>query len=151
MSHRSPRLSARAIIYRDGCILLSQYEDDRGFWYVAPGGGVQHGESLEAALHREMLEELGAEVTIGPAVAIREVASLPHDEPYLPANFHQVEVFFRCELKDFVQAPHAMDPTQVGYHWMPLDQLAGALFFPDAFKQHLIARAFPKIYFGTVR
>lgn len=151
MTAVSPRLSARAIIYRDDSILLSQYEDDRGYWYVAPGGGVAHGESLEVALHRELLEELGAEVTIGPAVAIREVAALPKDEPYLPAGFHQVEVFFSCQLDRFVQRPQAMDPGQIGFKWLPLDQLGTTLFFPEAFKTHLVNRKFPKIYFGTVR
>lgn len=151
MVNRSPRLSARAIIYRDDCILLSQYEDDRGYWYVVPGGGVSHGESLEVALHRELLEEIGAEVTIGPVVAIREVAALPKDEPYLPENFHQVEVFFSCKLLQFVQTPVAMDASQIGFTWLPLDQLENALFFPEAFKGHLVNRQFPKIYFGTVR
>ena len=27
-----------------GSILLSKYRDDRGFWYVTPGGGQQAGE-----------------------------------------------------------------------------------------------------------
>lgn len=148
---RSPRLSARAVIYQDDKILLNQHEDDRGFWYVTPGGGIVHGETLEQGLQREVFEELGASITVGPVIAIREVASLPEDEPYLPPNFHQVEVFFACTLNQFVQPAYEMDAAQIGYEWVPLSALQSKLFFPEAFKDYLIARQFPQLYFGLVR
>ncbi len=148
---RSPRLSARAVIYQDDTLLLNQHEDERGFWYVTPGGGILHGETLEEGLQREVFEELGASITIGPVLAIREVVSLPQDETYLPPDFHQVEVFFACTLQAFVQPATEMDPAQIGYEWVPLSELHDRLFFPEAFKDFLIDRQFPKLYFGVVR
>jgi 8-oxo-dGTP diphosphatase len=44
-----PRVSVRAIVVKDEKILLSRYRDDRGYWHVTPGGGVEHGETVEEA------------------------------------------------------------------------------------------------------
>jgi ADP-ribose pyrophosphatase YjhB (NUDIX family) len=49
------------IIIRDGRILLIHRFKDGDEYYVFPGGGVEEGESNEAALMREMREELSIE------------------------------------------------------------------------------------------
>ena len=43
------RTSARAIIDRAGSLLAVRYQDERGDWYVVPGGGQRPGEGLAAA------------------------------------------------------------------------------------------------------
>ncbi len=50
----------RALLIREGQVLLVQhvYEDE---WYL-PGGLVERGETLEEAIRREALEEVGAEI-----------------------------------------------------------------------------------------
>lgn len=35
------RVSVRAVIVRDGAILLSEYDDENGLHYNLPGGGVE--------------------------------------------------------------------------------------------------------------
>lgn len=45
-----------------GRVLMVQ-EHGSGLWDL-PGGGLEHGESIEAALRREFREELAAEITI---------------------------------------------------------------------------------------
>lgn len=59
------RQAVRAIL-KDGAnlVLIKRIRSERPVYWVAPGGGVEAGESLEEALHRELLEELGATVTI---------------------------------------------------------------------------------------
>lgn len=53
------RTAARGVILREGKLLM--IHTDRGD-YKFPGGGVEPGESLEAALRRELLEETGREL-----------------------------------------------------------------------------------------
>lgn len=59
---------ARAIIFQDGnLITLKRVKKAETYW-VFPGGGVEDGESLEEALKREIMEELGVEIEIGNLV-----------------------------------------------------------------------------------
>jgi 8-oxo-dGTP diphosphatase len=54
------RKRASAIIVRDKKILLVGDSRHAHFW--TPGGGVEEGESVEEAIEREVLEELGCKV-----------------------------------------------------------------------------------------
>ena len=58
-----PYVGVGAVIVQDGKVLLvkRRYEPLAGQWSL-PGGAVEVGETLEACLVREMLEETGLEV-----------------------------------------------------------------------------------------
>jgi len=51
------RVAARVLVMQDNKVLLVKESDDD--WWALPGGGVDHGESIEFALKREIEEELG--------------------------------------------------------------------------------------------
>lgn len=51
------RVAIRVLIVQDGKVLLVEEADDN--WWALPGGGVDHGETIEATLVREVEEELG--------------------------------------------------------------------------------------------
>jgi 8-oxo-dGTP pyrophosphatase MutT (NUDIX family) len=55
------RHTSRAIIIRDKKILLLTGHNAGYYW--TPGGGIDEGETAVEALHREIKEELGAEIT----------------------------------------------------------------------------------------
>ena len=80
-----------AIIRRDDLILITKRPDNvhlAGLWEF-PGGKVESGESLEAALHREIREELGVEITVD-----REFFSVAHEYPDKSVHLH----FFDCTI-----------------------------------------------------
>lgn len=58
-----------AVIIRDGCIFATQrgYGDWKDWWEF-PGGKMEPGETPEAALAREIQEELNAEIVVGDLI-----------------------------------------------------------------------------------
>jgi 8-oxo-dGTP diphosphatase len=79
LMHRKPALSVDAVIVKKNKILLIKRgkEPYRGH-YALPGGFVEYGETVEAALQREVLEETGLVVKIKSLVG---VYSDPHRDP----------------------------------------------------------------------
>src|SRR3977135_3819567 len=69
-----PQLAVSAAIFRDGKILLVRRARSpaKGF-YSLPGGRVEFGETLHAALHREVDEETGLKIDIVGLAGWREV------------------------------------------------------------------------------
>lgn len=92
MAPRFPRLAARALILRDDRLLVvNAYPAGRSDLWCAPGGGVDAGQSLPENLAREVQEETGLGIEVGPPALVNEF----HD----PATgFHQVDIYFRCRL-----------------------------------------------------
>jgi len=69
------RTAVRALVLdEDGRTLLVKFRDDEGqVWWTTPGGGIDEGEEPEAALRRELAEELGLDdFEIGPEIWTRE-------------------------------------------------------------------------------
>ena len=66
-----PIVGVGAVIVDDGKVLLvkRKYEPLKGQWSL-PGGMVEIGETLEAALAREMLEETSLRVDVGPVIEV---------------------------------------------------------------------------------
>ena len=69
-----PQLAVSAAIFRDGKMLLVRraHSPAKGF-YSLPGGRVEFGETLHAALHREVDEETALKIEIAGLAAWREV------------------------------------------------------------------------------
>ena len=97
------REAARAVILDPGGrILLVRFEfPDRSVW-ACPGGGLEPGESHEAALRRELREEVGLELEeLGPCVWTRT-----HIIPLFDGRWDgQVERFHLVETESFVPSP----------------------------------------------
>lgn len=69
-----PQLAVSAAIFRDGKILLvRRAKSPAKGYYSLPGGRVEFGETLHAALHREVDEETGLKIEIAGLAGWREV------------------------------------------------------------------------------
>jgi 8-oxo-dGTP diphosphatase len=87
------RVAAKAAIFRGEQILLlhrSPSASDPGVWDL-PGGIVQRGESLSTAARREVREETGLAVRLGPLVHVELFGSMSRHGKIRPT----VGVFFR--------------------------------------------------------
>jgi 8-oxo-dGTP diphosphatase len=83
-----PQLAVSAAIFRDGKVLLVRRARSpaKGF-YSLPGGRVEFGETLHAALHREVAEETALKIEIIDFAAWREVMPGTGSGHYLIMSF----------------------------------------------------------------
>jgi 8-oxo-dGTP diphosphatase len=89
-----PFVGVGAVIVQDGKVLLvkRKHEPLAGQWSL-PGGAVEVGETLEACLVREMLEETGLEVRVGPVIEVFD--RITHDAEGR-VMYHFVLVDYLC-------------------------------------------------------
>lgn len=94
------RVATRAIIFKDGKLLCQRLVPGesgqaRTYW-CTPGGGLDIGESLEAGLHREMIEETGITPKIGRLLFVQQFSEDGKKE--------QMEFFFHIENPEDYEA-----------------------------------------------
>jgi len=133
----SVRTAARAVVVREGRLLAIIMRDREGEFFILPGGGQRHGETLAEALRRETNEEIGVALEPGPVLYVREYIGKNHGFAREHQHFHQVEVVFRCELPPGAQvgAGYEHDRKQVGVTWLELAKLGECRFFPAFLKK----------------
>ena len=133
MSFASPlpsntRLAVRALIlHQDRLLLVNAYPGAMSDLWCAPGGGVEAGTSLPDNLIREVHEETGLTITVGPPALINEF----HDPD---TGLHQVDLFFRCTILAGALDPEWRDPESVvtERRYFSRDGLAQIRFKPDS-------------------
>ena len=127
------RNSAKAVIIKDGSVLLTKNQHEQEIFYLFPGGGQEHGETLEEAVKRECIEEIGQEVVVGELLHIREYIGKNHEHAFFDHRVHQVEFFFACDLAspwNDQDQPARPDDYQVGVEWISLSKLEQIPFYP---------------------
>ena len=114
-----PIVGVGAVIVEDGRVLLVRrgHEPLKGEWSL-PGGAVEVGETLRAAVAREVLEETGLEVDVGPVVEVLDRMRLDDDGR---VRYHYVLIDYLCRPVGGSLAC-ASDAEEVA--WAALDELA---------------------------
>ena len=149
---QSIRTASRALIIKDCKLLTIQMRDSSGIFYILPGGGQQHGETLKESLLRECKEEIGALVTVGELLYIREYIGRNHEFRKSHSAFHQVESVFRCDLpsSEEIGDGSELDKKQIGVEWLPLEKLQEYRLLPKIIKSFFSQHSFncPTLYLG---
>jgi len=131
---KTVRSASRALIIRDGCLLAIRMKRPREkeAFFILPGGGQRHGETLIESLIRECREELGIEPWVENVAYIREYIGRNHSFANKHRNFHQLEVVFFCQLPEgaIINRQLSGDRNQVGAEWIPLEALSRSNFYP---------------------
>lgn len=141
---RPIRTAARALIIENGCLLAIKMRDKSGIFYILPGGGQRHGETLHQCLARECLEEIGTEVEVGELLYVREYIGKHHEFRHTHGAFHQVESVFRSTVSnpDEIGPGSEHDKKQIGVEWIPLRELQSRRLLPDVIKPHFTEDSF---------
>jgi len=141
---RPIRTAARALIIHEQKLLVIKMRDRSGTFYILPGGGQNHGETLSEGLQRECLEEIGTQVRVGELLYVREYIGKNHEFRKNHSAFHQVENVFRCYLPnpDQIGQGTELDKKQIGIEWIPLADLSSRRFLPEAIKRYFSSEDF---------
>ena len=109
------RVGVFALIFDDAGKVLVSRRVDSG-WFNLPGGGVEPDESVTEGLVREVREETGLEVEVGPLVGV-----------YSKPQKHELVLTFRA----VIIGGEIMPSDEADYHtWVTPEDLDGVKLLP---------------------
>lgn len=142
-AHPVQRVAVYAVVEHAGRVLLTQLADHVavvGGWWNLPGGGLDPGEDPRAGLHREVWEETGHEIVVGPLVHVETQHWLGRSPQRRLEDFHAVRLVHRAEAVE-VRTPvvHDVGGSTAKARWVSQEDLAG-LRLVGTVDQALLAR-----------
>ena len=116
---------ARGVCVRGGQILLCRAKG--GSSTYLPGGHIEFGETGRQALRREILEEIGAEASVGRFIGVVENAFIQHGKPHAEINLvyeFDMDAESVCAKENWIE-----------FQWRDIGGLADANLLPEAFRR----------------
>ena len=144
------RNSAKALVVRDGSVLLNRCRSRLGEYYALPGGGQNPGETLSEAVRREVLEETGLAVRPLRLAALYERIAAGRED----GADHKLYFIFHCEPEDVpAVTPTETDRCQIGMEWVPVRDVGRTNLFPMAVRLQIdrILSSQDAVFLGSER
>lgn len=126
---------ARVVIVKDNHILLTSAtkENDRfdSNLHFLPGGHVEHTESAQSAIVREMSEELyNVNLEVTNFLGVLECVWDNKGQPY-----HELNIVFKGEFDgENIDTPPISKEPHIKYEWFGLDELKKVNLLPKSFE-----------------
>ena len=145
-----PRIRVSAILRWRGRMLLCRHEKPGREYWLLPGGGVNSGESLVDALHRELAEEIGIDDDVpveGPVAIVDSISPVRSLAPK-----HVVHIIFAGDLTGVsLEAVTSQDGAVRGHRLFAVNELDGVVLHPPI--QRFLTRwqpGDPVVYLGAL-
>jgi 8-oxo-dGTP diphosphatase len=125
---------SRAVIIDCGHILLCKTLDLKNNFYFLPGGHVEHGESAELALLRELVEETGGSGTIKKFLGCLEYSFEPGHSSI--CHNHEYNFIFEVESEDLkLQNKIPQLENHIELVWVPFTEITEIDFRAEPLKK----------------
>jgi len=146
-----PRIRVSAILRWQDRVLLCRHEKaGRGEYWLLPGGGVNSGESLFDALHRELREELGIQDEVQLEGPVALIDSISPQRAF--AAKHVVQIVFAGDLSGrSLEAVTSLDAAVRGHRLFDTGDLDDIVLHPPI--QRFLRRwqpGDPAVYLGSL-
>ncbi|WP_018351992.1 NUDIX domain-containing protein [Longispora albida] len=133
------RVTGRAIVFREGSVLLTASGAGQALWHL-PGGGIDPGETAAEATIRELAEECDLEVVLGDLAFVRETTYPLGDG----AHRHRIDIVHTATTATPEAARLGPEPGHTtAVAWIPLGELDGLDLRPPE-----LARLLPRLAAG---
>jgi 8-oxo-dGTP diphosphatase len=124
-----PRIRVSALLRWNERLLLCRHEKPGKEYWLLPGGGVNNGESLVDALHRELREEIGIEEEIAVEGPVAIVDSISPIHSY--AAKHVVHIIFAGDLGGrSLETVNSQDAAVRGHRLFAVEELGDVVLHP---------------------
>jgi 8-oxo-dGTP diphosphatase len=150
MTKLEPRIRVSAILSWKGRVLLCRHEKPGKEYWLLPGGGVNVGESLVDALHRELSEEIGIDDELPVEGPVALVDSISPAQRF--TQKHVVHIIFAGDLGGrSLEAVTSQDAAVRGHALFTVADLDGVALHPPI--QRFLSRwqpGDPAVYLGAL-
>lgn len=120
------RVAAYALVTSGLGLLLTQFTaltNVAGEWGL-PGGGLEPGESPVDGVLREVWEETGQQIVLGPLVQVQSSAWVGRSPSGTVEDFHAIRIVYRAQCPDPSEPViHDVGGTTGDVRWVPLGRL----------------------------